>query len=78
MATTIPKQMRVTVVQVHLPWWARLFRRTIFLGVRGLVDEVALLDRHEARAIFEQGYRKQWMPYQANRDTEPPPSGPGG
>ena len=70
------RQVRMTIVQVRIPFWRRLFARELILGVLGTVQDVALLTRSQGQEMLAQGYQSKWLPYEHHPATEPQPGPP--
>ena len=68
-------QMRVTMVTVKLPFWARLlamFSGELILAVQGMVQDVAVIDRPTAEQMFTHSRDAKWLPFQQNSNAAPP------
>jgi hypothetical protein len=70
------REVRMTLVRVHLPFWRRWFSGEVVLGILGTVQDVALLTRAQAQACVEAGYQSKWVPYQESAAPTAPPKGP--
>lgn len=69
------RQMRVTMVTVKIPFWARLlalFSGELILAVQGMVQDVAVIDRPTAHEMFSQSRDAKWLPFQHSSDAAPP------
>lgn len=64
---------KITVLQVEVPLWRRLFAGRLFLAVLGDVQDVRLVDRSTAQGLMDQG-RYRWVAHKD--DTPPPPPSP--
>lgn len=68
-------QMRVTMVTVKIPFWARflaMFSGELILAVQGMVQDVAVIDRPTAQQMFSQSRDAKWLPFQHHSDAAPP------
>lgn len=75
---TVPakKQMRITLVNLKLPFLARLWALVsgeLVIAVLGTVQEVALVSRDEAHQLMADGYQSKWLPYKTDPASEAPP-----
>lgn len=67
--------MRVTMVTVKIPFWARffaMFSGEIILAVQGMVQDVAVIDRPTAHEMFTHSRDAKWLPFQHSSDAAPP------
>lgn len=68
--------MRVTLVNLKLPWLARiltLFTGELILAVQGNVQDIAVVNRAQAQDIFESSRHQKWVPYMESSPAAPPP-----